>query len=61
MDELRQWLHLVYTQSPGARVFIACSRLESPTNDCPDPAVWRQRVKELAKDVEQKVLIHVNK
>ncbi len=54
LAELRPWLHLVHTQSPGARVFVGCCRLESPPPDCPDPDTWRQRVRDLAEDVQRK-------
>jgi hypothetical protein len=57
LEDLQPWLHMIHTQSPGAHIFVACSRAESPQRHQPeeDPLTWRQRVKLLAKGVEQKV------
>ena len=60
VQELLPWLHMIHTQSPGAHVFLACSRAESPPIDQPDPSAWRQHVERLAKDVEQKVPNNLN-
>ena len=54
-EELLLWLHMAHTQSPGAHVFLACSRAESPPPHQPDSSAWRQHVEQLANDVEQKV------
>ena len=56
VQDLLPWLHMIHTQSPGAHVFLACSRAESPSTQQSDPSAWREHVEQLAKDVEQKVL-----
>lgn len=54
--ELCIWLQTVHAQAPGSRFFLVCSRAESP------PAgvgleEWRKTVKQLACEVEAKVLL----
>ncbi len=49
------WLHMIHTQSPGAHVFLACSRAESPPSHLPDPSAWLQHVERLADEVKEKV------
>ncbi len=56
-EELLPWLHMVHTQSPGAHVFLACSRAESPPSNQPDPSAWRQHIEGLANEVEGKVCL----
>ncbi len=55
LEELLPWLHMVHTQSPGAHIFLACSRADSPPDHESDPSSWRQHVERLAKDVQEKV------
>ena len=55
-SSLLPWLQMVHVQAPGSRVMLVCSRSESP------PAgvgleQWKQTVKQLAGDVEAKVLL----
>jgi hypothetical protein len=54
---IRPWLRLVHCITPGARIILACSHLESPPpGESRSRFEWTQHVQRLAKFVYDKVL-----
>jgi hypothetical protein len=44
----------VFAQSPGARIFVVCSRAASPPQEV-SPEIWTERVQKLSAEVHGKV------
>ena len=52
--ELRPWLHMVHSQSPGSRVLLVCTHAESPPPGA-DRGPWKETLARLCGDVKAKV------
>jgi hypothetical protein len=57
--EAAPWLQSVHAQSPGAAVFLVCSRAESPPPGVA-PAAWRADVAAFARAVRAEVRRHAS-